>query len=68
MKYEFNCYRWIQLSGTEIEEFEKENDEFDRCEGCKYIDPFSGLTMTKLHVDDLDNKHEELEDTEFGDT
>ena len=63
---EICCFRWIQLSTDEIEEIEKENDEFDRKKGYQYTDPLTGLTMYEFHVDDINNTHEKLKDTEFG--
>ena len=46
---------------------QKENDEFEKeIKRYKYIDPFSGLTMYDFHVNDLDNSHEKIGDSEFG--
>ena len=66
LKDELRCYRWVQLSDAEIEEVQKENDKFEKERGYKYIDPLSGLTMHEFHVDDLDNSHEKIEDSDFG--
>ena len=66
LRNEIRCFQWIQLSVREIEEIEKENDEFDRKKGYEYVDPLTGLTMYEFHVDDVQNTHEKLKDTEFG--
>ena len=66
LKDEIRCFRWIQLSAAEIEEIQKENDEFDRGIGFKYIDGNSGRTMYKFHVNHIDNTHDKFTDTKFG--
>ena len=63
---EIRYFRWIQLSTAEVEEIEKENNEFVRDSAYVYKDIETGLTMFEFHVDELNNSHEKLKNAEFG--